>query len=108
MALAPAALRPGDDPPHPALRKRSAELPAVDERELSLVRRRGYAENVAGWIEGLAVYAGPVFLHARMVGAVAVALPTAHLVRVDRKQLAERVVRAAGAVSDRMAGRPSR
>lgn len=108
MALAPGALRVGDDSAHPALRKRNAELPAVDERELSLVRRRGYAENVAGWIEGLAVYAGPVFFQARMVGSIAVALPTAHLVRVDRKQIAEHVVRAAAAVSSRMSGRSAR
>ena len=105
MALAPAALRVGGEVAHPALRKRNAELPALDERELSLVRRRGYAENVAGWIEGLAVYAGPVFFHSRLVGAVAVALPAAHLARVDRKKLAQHVVRAAATVSARMAGR---
>ena len=112
LAFAPGALRmTADEAPSPgisALRKRNAELPMIDERELTLVRRRGYAENVAGWIEGLAVYAGPVFFHARMVGAIAVGLPTAHLVRVDRKQVAERVVRAAAAVSDRMAGRSTR
>jgi IclR family acetate operon transcriptional repressor len=108
MAFAPGALRVGDQTAHAALRKRNAELPAIDERELSLVRRRGYAENVAGWIEGLAVYAGPVLCHARMVGAIAVALPSAHLARVDRKKVAEHVVHAAAAVSARMSGRTAR
>ena len=86
-------------------RTRSGPAAAPDERELSLVRRRGFAENVSGWIEGLAVYAGPVFLRTRLVGAIAVALPTPRLAQIDRKQVIESVVRAATQVSARMAGR---
>lgn len=106
LAYAPSALQPAT----PVLAKlptraaKGRQLATTDERELSLVRRRGYAENVAGWIEGLAVYAGPVFLRTRMVGAIAVALPTPRLTQIDRKVVIESVVRAASQVSARMAG----
>jgi DNA-binding IclR family transcriptional regulator len=107
LAFAPSALE-SELPAQPKLpvrnaRTRSAAAP--DERELALVRRRGFAENVSGWIEGLAVYAGPVFLRTRMVGAIAVALPTPRLTQIDRKQVIDSVVRAATQVSARMAGR---
>jgi DNA-binding IclR family transcriptional regulator len=113
LALAPTALQPAV-PVLPKLPLRTARRQAATpdaakqvpwgERELSLVRRRGYAENVAGWIEGLAVYAGPVYLRTRMVGAIAVALPTPRLTQIDRKVVIESVVRAASQVSARMAG----
>jgi DNA-binding IclR family transcriptional regulator len=82
-----------------------AEVPAVDERELALVRRRGYAENLGGWIEGLSVFAAPVLLQNRLLGAIATALPTPGLSRVDKKTVVESVVRAANTVSGRLAGR---
>jgi IclR family transcriptional regulator, KDG regulon repressor len=109
LALAPSTLQPVA-PPQPKLpvrsgRARSSSSVAADERDLSLVRRRGFAENVSGWIEGLAVYAGPVYLRTRMVGAIAVALPTPRLIQIDRKQVIESVVRAAAQVSARMLGR---
>jgi DNA-binding IclR family transcriptional regulator len=111
LALSPSALQGVDaslpktrSVPGRALRTRQASV-TPDERDLSLVRRRGYAENVSGWIEGLAVYAGPVFLRTRMVGAIAVALPTPRLTQIDRKVVIESVVRAANQVSDRMLGR---
>jgi DNA-binding IclR family transcriptional regulator len=107
LAFAPSALQPETPAPKlPARPTRTRQATAKpDERELSLVRRRGYAENVSGWIEGLAVYAGPVYLRTRLVGAIAVALPTPRLAQIDRKVVIESVVRAAGQVSDRMAGR---
>jgi DNA-binding IclR family transcriptional regulator len=71
----------------------------------SNIRRRGYAENPGGWIEGLAVYAAPVFMHARMIGSIAVALPAPHLSKVEKKTVIEHVVRAAAAVGARMEGR---
>ena len=107
LALAPVALQAlAPAPVKISVRNARAPKPnAPSERELSLVRRRGYAENVAGWIEGLAVFAGPVYLRARMVGAIAVALPTPRLAQIDRKVVVESVVRAAGQVSARMLGR---
>lgn len=107
LAFAPSALE-SELPAQPKLPVRNARTrsaAAHDERELALVRRRGFAENVSGWIEGLAVYAGPVFLRTRMVGAIAVALPTPRLTQIDRKQVIDSVVRAATQVSARMAGR---
>lgn len=104
VALAPSALRvEAVAAPVRATRAQKTQT-KPDERELSLVRRRGYAENVEGWIEGLAVYAGPVFLRTRMVGAIAVALPTPRLAQIDRKVVIESVVRAAAQVSARMLG----
>jgi DNA-binding IclR family transcriptional regulator len=106
-ALAPSALDEAAplQPKLPVRSARTRSAAAPDERDLSLVRRRGYAENVSGWIEGLAVYAGPVYLHTRMVGAIAVALPTPRLTQIDRKQVIDSVVRAATQVSARMLGR---
>lgn len=108
LALAPSALQSElpAQPKLPVKNARTRSTPAApDERELALVRRRGFAENVSGWIEGLAVYAGPVYLRSRMVGAIAVALPTPRLTQIDRKQVIESVVRAATQVSARIAGR---
>ncbi len=75
------------------------------ETDLALVRRRGYAENLGEWIEGLAVFAAPVFVHGRMVGAIATALPTPRLARVDRKHVLECVMRAAERAGDRLGGK---
>lgn len=75
------------------------------ERDIALVRRRGYAENLGEWIEGLAVFAAPVFAHGRMIGAIATALPTQRLARVDKKVVIERVIRSAERAGDRLAGK---
>jgi DNA-binding IclR family transcriptional regulator len=75
------------------------------ERETALVKRRGYAENLGEWLEGLAVFAAPVFVHGRMVGAIATALPTQRLQRVDKKVVIERVIAAAERVGDRLDGK---
>ncbi|HEX7480503.1 MAG TPA: IclR family transcriptional regulator [Polyangiales bacterium] len=77
----------------------------VSERELSAVRRRGYAENLGEWIEGLAVLAAPVFAHGKLVGAITTALPTTRLAQLDKKTVAQRVVLAAGRVAARMEGK---
>jgi IclR family acetate operon transcriptional repressor len=79
----------------------------LDERDLAGVRRRGYADNLGGWIDGLSVFAAPVFLHGRLTGAIAAALPSSQLVRVDRKLVIESVVRAAHKVGARLEGRSS-
>lgn len=89
-------------------RERAAQraLPAAElERELLLVRKRGYAENLGEWIEGMVVVAAPVFAHGRLVGAVATALPTSRAERADRKSVAQRVVTAAARVGARMEGK---
>lgn len=106
LALSPGSLDTTELVPAPRnARTRAAGPEPIDERELALVRRRGHAESVSGWIEGLAVYAGPVYVRTRMVGAIAAALPTPRLTQIDRKRVIESVVRAAAQVSARMAGR---
>ncbi len=75
------------------------------ERELSAVRKRGYAENLGEWIEGMFVVAAPVFMNGRLFGAVATALPTTRAERVDRKAIAQRVVSASARVGARLEGR---
>jgi IclR family acetate operon transcriptional repressor len=79
--------------------------PARLERELASVRRRGFAENLGGWIEGLAVFAAPVLINERLHGAIATALPTPRLARVDKRVVTERVIRAAARVGARLLGR---
>lgn len=77
----------------------------AQQRELITLRRRGYAENLGEWIEGLAVFAAPVLVHGRMLGAIATALPTQRLARVDKKGVTLRVMRAAQRVGARMLGK---
>jgi DNA-binding IclR family transcriptional regulator len=88
------------DEPSPVVR----DVDAL-QRELVAVRRRGYAENLGGWIEGLAVFAAPVLAHDRMLGAIATAVPTQRLARVDKKVVTQRVMRAAQRVGARMLGK---
>jgi DNA-binding IclR family transcriptional regulator len=97
LAHAPTALAPAD------LQVEATRV--VSERELAAVRRRGYAENLGEWIEGLAVLAAPVFAHGKLVGAITTALPTMRLAQLDKKTVAQRVVLAAGRVAARMEGR---
>jgi DNA-binding IclR family transcriptional regulator len=75
------------------------------ERELAAIRKRGYAENLGEWIEGMIVLAAPVFVHGRLFGAIATALPTLRAERVDRKAVAARVISAASRVGARLEGR---
>ena len=103
LALAPDALSESE-------RKRDREavraVPAAQlERELAAVRKRGYAENLGEWIEGMFVVAAPVFVHGRLFGAVATALPMTRAERVDRKAIGQRVVGAAARVGARLEGR---
>jgi IclR family KDG regulon transcriptional repressor len=86
-------------------RSRTPELAVLDEREVASIRRRGYAENLGGFIEGLAVFAAPVFMNDRLIGCIANALPTPHLARIDKKTAIESVLRAAQRVAARLEGR---
>ena len=97
LAHAPDALVGAD-----AMESQSAERL---ERDIALVKRRGYAENLGEWIEGLAVFAAPVFVHGRMIGAIATALPTQRLARVDKKVVIDQLISAAERAADRLAGK---
>lgn len=100
LAHAPHALSSED-----AAVQASGARASVSQRELANVRKRGYAENLGEWIEGLAVIAAPVFAHGKLVGAITTALPTSRLNRMDKKAVAQRVVAAASRVGARMEGR---
>ncbi len=75
------------------------------ERELALTRKRGYAENLGEWIDGLAVLAAPVFAHGKLVGAITTAMPMTRLAHMEKKSVADRVMAAAARVCARMEGR---
>lgn len=67
-------------------------------------RRRGWAENRDEWTPGLTAVAAPVFLGSRLIAAISLAAPTAHLPEAKRPGLAKRVVGAAERVAGRLAG----
>jgi IclR family acetate operon transcriptional repressor len=104
LAYAPAALGSaadaGAEPDAQA-----AAAPEQRERELALTRKRGYAENLGEWIDGLAVLAAPVFAHGKLVGAITTALPMTRLAHMEKKSVARRVMAAAARVGARMEGR---
>lgn len=76
--------------------------PAALAREVERARRRGFAENRDEWIAGLSVIAAPVLAGGRMVGALALAAPSARLRELDAAALAARIVEAAGRVAARL------
>ena len=57
------------------------------------------------WILGLSVVAAPVRVGERLLGALALAIPTASLVEHDRHHLEVQIERAAQQTSDRLNGR---
>jgi len=87
---------------------RTRTEPRALERDVALVRRRGFAENREEWIPGLHVVAAPVWSGGeppRLVGAVAVAAPAARLPELGVDEVARRAVGAAGRVAARLDGR---
>lgn len=47
--------------------------------ELGAVDDEGYAYNFGQWIEGVTVYSAPVWVHGRLVAAIAVAIPSSRV-----------------------------
>jgi DNA-binding IclR family transcriptional regulator len=72
-------------------------------RDVERARRLGFAENREEWIPGLSVVAAPVLRGERMLGALAVAAPTARLRALGATARA-RVTGAARSVAGRLAG----
>jgi IclR family acetate operon transcriptional repressor len=75
------------------------------EREIRLARRRGWADNREEWMRGLAAVAAPLRVGERLVGALALAAPSARLRAADVPRLAARVVDAAARINARLEGR---
>jgi DNA-binding IclR family transcriptional regulator len=93
LALAPERLSDGP------------EVAASMTPELSRVRTRGWATNRDEWISGLSGVAAPILLDGALVGAVAIAGPSARI-QVDAKSpFVHRVCAAAERVGARLAGK---
>jgi IclR family acetate operon transcriptional repressor len=73
-------------------------------REVARARAAGFAVNRDEWIEGLAVVAAPVRVGGRMLGALALAAPTARVDALGAEALGARLVAAADRVAARLAG----
>lgn len=72
--------------------------------EVETVRAQGWALQHDQWVEGLAAFAAPVRVRGRLVGAVALAGPTARVIRGDREALSALVCAATRRISARMEG----
>ncbi|HEX2486637.1 MAG TPA: IclR family transcriptional regulator [Myxococcota bacterium] len=79
--------------------------PEALAREVARARAEGFAVNRDEWIPGLAVVAAPVHVGGRLLGALAVAAPTARVDDLGAGALAARLVAAANAVAARLEGR---
>lgn len=89
--------------PLPAYTRWTITDPAAFEKELASTRRRGYATTWAELAPDLVAVAAPVRDHRGCVAAaVAISVPISRADRRRLRQLAEPVVRAAEAVSERM------
>ena len=74
------------------------------ERALRQVREQDLAWNRDEWIAGLSVVAAPVRMGERLLGALALALPSAALAERDGGELEQQVKAAAAKTSDRLNG----
>ncbi|MFL2935103.1 MAG: IclR family transcriptional regulator [Myxococcota bacterium] len=78
--------------------------PADLGRELKGIRACGLAWNHEEWIPGLLVVAAPVWLTGRMLGAVAIALPSSRRSELGVARLEREVRRAADRIERRLSG----
>lgn len=75
--------------------------------ELAAVRERGYASNVNELEVGLVSLAAPIFnLHSEVCAAITVAGPSSRITPQKRKDIAERVVASARAISQQLGQEP--
>lgn len=74
-------------------------------REVAHARATGFALNRDEWIPGLAVVAAPVRVGGRLLGALALAAPSARVDALGPETLAARLVAAANGVAARLEGR---
>ncbi len=75
------------------------------ERAVKEALSRGYAENREEWIPGLVVIAVPILRSRQMVGAIAVAGPSASLAKTDTPRSVAALVRAAARIAGQLAGK---
>lgn len=73
-------------------------------REVQAARVAGHAQSRSEWIEGLSVYAAPVFAGERMLAAVCAAVPSTRVPRLDEREALQRVTEAAARLGAALAG----
>jgi IclR family transcriptional regulator, KDG regulon repressor len=94
--------------PLPARTPRSITDPSRLRDELSLVRQRGYAENVTESAPDTASVGAPIFDNAgRAVAAISVAGPVSRLVETTRRRYATVVLDTAARISEQLGYRAS-
>ncbi len=74
------------------------------DRAVHDVREAGFASNLDEWIEGLSVVAAPIFYGERLVGALALAAPSARLADLGAREVSRRIMAAAAKVGMRLEG----
>ena len=74
------------------------------EREIEQIRESGVAWNREEWIPGLFVVAAPVRVSGRMIGSVAIALPSSRRHELGEALLEGEVRMAAKRISERLSG----
>jgi DNA-binding IclR family transcriptional regulator len=102
LAHAPESLEPGV---LERFTERTLTVRAELEAEVEAARAQAFAVNRDEWIVGLTVYAAPIWIGERMVGAVALAAPSARADELGPQGLALRVVSTAQRISQRLGGR---
>ena len=74
------------------------------ERAVQAARAAGHAASRGEWLEGLSVFAAPVFERERMLAAVCAALPNTRLARRGERAALQRVTEAAARLSACLGG----
>ena len=97
------ALAPPVDGHSSAAPVRSEEVRDGDRARIR-IQERGLAWNRDEWIAGLSVVAGAVYMGDRLVGALALALPSPALAERDAQELEQQVKAAAEEASSRLSG----
>jgi DNA-binding IclR family transcriptional regulator len=102
------AFAPGEvvlDEPLAAYTAATCTTPEALAREVARARAAGFAVNRDEWIPGLAVVAAPVRVAGRLLGALALAAPSARVDALGAEALAAQLVSAANGVAARLEGR---
>jgi IclR family transcriptional regulator, acetate operon repressor len=94
------------DKPLPRYTRRTIVSVRKLEGEVQAARAAGYAVSRGEWIDGLSVFAAPVFSGGVMVGAVCAAMASVQPARgVGEREAAQRVMAAASRVNGYLGGR---
>lgn len=104
LAFAPDVLADPGSQGHEAFTEATLVDPGKLEAELGRIRESGVAWNQEEWIPGLFVVAAPVWLTGRMLGAVAVALPSSRRSDLGVAFLEREVQKAADRIGGRLCG----